>query len=92
MIQWRGSWHVGWFELVPVEFTYSLQKEAKRCHVLPAVETQLSLHKHYVAKEPQKHKQHGNAKKLAANYEPAKVSRLKWCSNTLCAISELLIQ
>ncbi len=41
--------------------------------VLSTVEAQLSLHKHYIAKEPQKH---GNAKKPAVNYKPAEVREL----------------
>ncbi len=41
--------------------------------VLRTVEALLSLHKHNIAKEPQKHR---NAKKLAANYVPANVRKL----------------
>ncbi len=58
----------GWFELAGFTrlFASSLRKEAK-C----TVETQLPLHKHNIAKEPQKH---GNAKKPAANCELAEYS------------------
>ncbi len=43
--------------------------------VLRIVEAQLSLHKHDIVKEPQKH---GKAEKPGAKYKPAKVRNLHW--------------
>ncbi len=56
--------------------------------VLSTVEARLYLHKHNIAKEPEKH---GNVKKLVANYETTMVRNCTGVTvqSTPCCINEL---
>ncbi len=67
----------GWLEFVgPPTCSWFVHlimaKSSQTIPVLSTAEAQLPLHKHNIAKGPQKH---GNGKKPAANYEPAEVRK-----------------